>query len=99
MRWETMVGAWSAGLLGLAAPAMATDPVAEPTPASPSSGNGSADGAATPGETDGTPSSASGRVLIMTLSKPRPEPAPRTASDAGELSKHALAKRPPGMSN
>jgi hypothetical protein len=51
-----------------------------------------------PEEWDGAPSAATGRVVIMTLSKRRPEPEPKTA-DPGELRKHALAKRPPRRSN
>ena len=94
-----MMGAWSAALLGLAAPATAADPIAEPAPASPAAGNGSADGAATPEEAYGTASGASGPVLIMTLSQRRPEPEPKTGSDPRELSKHALSRRPPKMSN
>jgi hypothetical protein len=91
-----MIGAWPAVLLGLSAPATAAEPV--PAPANSGAGDGPADSAATPEEWDGAPSAATGRVVIMTLSKRRPEPEPKTA-DPGELRKHALAKRPPRRSN
>ncbi len=93
-----MIGAWSAGLLGLAAPAMASDLAAQPAPASSGAENGSTDGATSAEEPDGTASGANGPMLIMTLSKRQPEPEPRTANP-GELSKHALSKRPPRGSN
>jgi hypothetical protein len=97
-----MIGAGAAGLLGLvglAAPAAAGDPIAQPAPASSAAGGGSPAGEATPEEWDGPASGATGRVVVMTLSKRPPQPEPRTASNPGELSKHALAKRPSGASN
>jgi hypothetical protein len=92
-----MIAAWSAGLLALAAPATAAEPI--PAPANSGAGNGSADSAATPEEWDSAPSPATDRVVIMTLSKRRADPEPKTASDPGELRKRAPAKRPPKMSN
>lgn len=97
MRCVMMIGAWSAGLLVLSAAATAAEPI--PAPASSGAGDDSAGSAATPEEWDGAPSAASDRIVIMTLSKPRAEPEPKTASDPGELRKRALSKRPPRMSN
>jgi hypothetical protein len=94
-----LIGAGSAALLGLAAPATAGDPIAQPAPVSPAAGNSSAGSAATPEEWDGAPSGATDRVVIMTLSKPRAEPEPKSASNPGELRKRALAKRPQRASN
>lgn len=97
MRCVMMIGAWAAGLLVLAAPATAAEPVA--APANSGAGDGSADSAATPAEWDGAPSAATGRVVIMTLSKPRAEPEPKSASDPRDLRKRALSGRPPRVSN
>ena len=95
MRSVMMIGALSAGLLVVAAPA----PAAEPAPASSGAGEDPAGGAAAPAEWDGAPSAATGRVVVMTLSKPRAVPEPKTVSDPAELRKRGLAKRPPGASN
>jgi hypothetical protein len=93
------IGAWSAGLLVLATPATAAEAIAQSAQASSGAEGGSAESAANPEQWDGAPSAATGRVVVMTLSKPRPEPQPRTAADPRELSKHALARRPPKASN
>jgi hypothetical protein len=93
------IGAWSAGLLVLAAPATAAEAIAQPAPASSGAEGGSAESAATPEQWDGVPSAAPGRVVVMTLGKPRPEPQPRAAADPRELSKHALSRRPAKVSN
>jgi hypothetical protein len=95
MRRVMSFAAWSAALLGLAAPATA----AEPAPASSGAGEDPAGSAAAPAEWDGAPSAATGRVVVMTLSKPRAVPEPKTASDPAELRKRGLAKRPPRASN
>jgi hypothetical protein len=91
-----LIGAWSAALLGLAAPATAVEPIAQP--ASPGAANGSAEDVSTVEAMDAT-AGANGRVVIMTLSKRRPEPEPRTASSPGELGKRALSGRPPRKSD
>ena len=98
MRRVMLIGACSAGLLGLAVPATAGEPVAEPAPVGAGGANGSADGSAPPREWDGAPAAGSGQVVVMTLSKPRRQPQPRTASEA-ELRKHAPAGRPQGSAN
>lgn len=99
MRSVKMIGAWSAGLLVLSAPATAAEPIPAPAPASSGAGHDSAGSAATPEEWDGAPSAATDRIVIMTLSKPRAEPQPKTASNPGDLRKRGLAKRPPRASD
>jgi hypothetical protein len=90
-----MIGAWSAALLGLSAPATAGDPAAGREAAGPVASNGWGEDVATADALGDDPSGAKGRVVVMTLSKPQPQPAPRTDADPGELSRHALSKRPP----
>jgi hypothetical protein len=90
-----MICALSVGLLALSAPASA----AEPAPTGSGAGEDPAGSAADPAEWDGAPSAATGRVVVMTLSKPRAVPEPKTASDPGDLRKRALSKRPPKSSN
>jgi hypothetical protein len=99
MRRVMMIGAGAAALLGLAAPATAGDPVATPASASPGSGNGSAADSAPPRHWDGTAFGANGGVVVMTLSKPRPEPQPRTDVSPAEQRKRASAQRPSRQSD
>jgi hypothetical protein len=94
MRRVMMIGAGAAGLLALAAPATAGDPVAAPAAAGPGSGNGSAAGSAPPRHWDGTASGANGGVVVMTLSKPQPQPQPRADVSPAEQRKRASAQRP-----
>jgi hypothetical protein len=91
MRRIVAIGACSAGLLGFAVPAAASQPLGEPAPAGALSGP--AEDPPAPQSWDGAPSGASGQVVVMTLSKPRPNPEPR-ASSPQELRKHASSRRP-----
>jgi hypothetical protein len=94
MRGVMMMGACSAALLGLAAPAAAVEPAAQP--AGPGASKGPADDALLPGVAAPGPN---GQMVVMTLSKPRPNPQPKSVADPAELRRHAPAGRPSGSSN
>jgi hypothetical protein len=93
------IGAGSAVLLALAAPATAADPSGGAAPPSPGAGNRSEEGVPTADAMDNSASGANGRVVVMTLSRPQPGPEPRASSNPADLRKHRMAKRPPGTSN